>query len=67
VENLDTMLIEETIGAAALCADCIVRISGLSSSRLNDALPALIGSLRVASILAACAACLRQKVVHRCA
>jgi hypothetical protein len=65
VQNLDTTLIEDSIGSATLCADCIVRLTGLPSSRLNDALPRLIGALRVGSILAACGVCLRQKVVHR--
>jgi len=65
VQNLDAMLIEDSIGSAALCADCIVRITGVPSSRLNDVLPRLIGALRVASILAACRSCLREKVVHR--
>jgi hypothetical protein len=67
VENLDAMLIEDLIGTTALCADCIVRITGLPSSRLNEALPNLIGALRVASKLASCGDCLKQKVVHRCA
>ena len=65
MQNLDAMLIEDSIGSAALCADCIVRITGVPSSRLNDVLPRLIGALRVASILAACRSCLREKVVHR--
>lgn len=65
MQNLDAMLIEDSIGTAALCADCIVRITGVPSSRLNDVLPRLIGALRVASILAACRSCLREKVVHR--
>jgi hypothetical protein len=65
VQNLDAKLIEESMGSATLCADCIARLTGLPSSRLNDALPRLIGALRVASILAACRSCLREKVVHR--
>ncbi len=65
MQNLDATLIEESIGSAAVCADCIVRITGLPLSRLNEALPRLIGALRVASILAACGVCLRQTVVHR--
>ena len=65
MQNLDAMLIEDSIGTAALCADCIVRITGVPSSRLNDVLPRLIGALRVASILAACRSCMREKVVHR--
>ena len=62
---LDATLIEDSIGIRAVCADCIIRITGLPRSRLNDALPRLIGALRVASILAACSSCLRQRVVHR--
>jgi hypothetical protein len=62
---LDATLIEDSIGSRAVCADCIVRTTGLPSSRLNDALPRLIGALRVASILGVCAICLRQRVVHR--
>jgi hypothetical protein len=65
VQNLDATLIEDSIGRAALCAECIVRVTGVPSSRLNDVLPRLIGALRVASILAACRNCLREKVVHR--
>jgi len=65
VQNLDATLIEDSIGSTALCADCIIRITGVPSSRLNDVLPSLIGALRVASILAACRSCLREKVVHR--
>jgi hypothetical protein len=63
--SADATLIEDSIGILAVCADCIIRITGLPSSRLNDALPRLIGALRVASILAACGSCLRQRVVHR--
>jgi len=62
---LDATLIENSIGIRAVCADCIIRITGLPPSRLNDALPRLIGALRVASILAVCGSCLRQRVVHR--
>jgi hypothetical protein len=65
MENFDAMLFEDLIGTTALCADCIVRITGLPSPRLNEALPNLIGALRVASKFAACGACLKQKVVHR--
>jgi len=65
VGNLDATLIEESIQSAALCADCIGRITGVPSSRLNDALPRLIGALKVGSILAACGVCLRQRIVHR--
>ena len=65
MQNLDATLIEDSIGSAALCADCIVRVTGVPSSRLNDVLPRLIGALRVASILAACRSCLREKVVHQ--
>ena len=65
--NLDAALIEDSLGTAALCADCIIRLTGLPPSRLNDALPRLIGTLRVASVAAPCSVCLRQKVVHRCA
>jgi hypothetical protein len=65
VQNLDATLIEDSIRSSALCADCIGRITGVPSSRLNDVLPRLIGALRVASILAACRNCLREKVVHR--
>lgn len=65
MQNLDAKLIEESIGSATLCADCIVRLTGLPSSRLNDALPRLIGALRVGSMVAACGVCLRQKIVHR--
>jgi len=67
VQNLDATLIEDSIGSAALCADCIVRITGVPSSRLNEVLPRLIGALRVTSIPAACRSCLREKVVHRLA
>ena len=63
----DAARIEDSLAAESLCADCIVRVSGLSSSRLTDALPRLIGALKVCSLLAACGACLRQKVVHRLA
>jgi len=63
--RLDATLIEDSIGLAAVCADCILRISGLPSSRLIDALPRLIGALRVASVLGVCGSCLRQRVVHR--
>lgn len=62
---LDATLIEDSIGIRAVCADCIIRITGLRPSRLNDALPRLIGELRVASIFAACSSCMRQRVVHR--
>jgi hypothetical protein len=62
---LDAELIEDSIGTAALCANCLVRLTGLPSSRLIQALPRLIGALRVASLLAACGVCLRQTVVHR--
>ena len=65
MQNLDATLIEDSIGSAALCADCIVRITGVPSSRLNEVLPRLIGALRVTSIPAACRSCLREKVVHR--
>ena len=65
MQNLDTTLIEDSIRSAALCADCIGRITGVPSSRLNDALPRLIGALKVGSILAACGVCLRQRIVHR--
>ena len=65
MQNLETTLIEGSLGSAALCADCIVRITGVPSSRLNDVLPELIGELRVASIIAVCPGCLREKVVHR--
>jgi len=65
VLNFDTRLIEETIGAAALCARCIIRVSRLSAPRLNEALPRLIGGLKVASTLAVCTDCLKLTVVHR--
>jgi hypothetical protein len=64
-DRLDATLIEDSIGIRAVCADCIIRITGLPPSRLNDALPRLIGALSVASILGACSSCLRQRVVHR--
>jgi hypothetical protein len=63
--RLDATLIEDIIGIAAVCADCIGRISGLPAARLIDALPRLIGALRVASILGVCGSCLRQRVIHR--
>ena len=66
MQNLDATLIENSIGREAVCADCIARITSLPSSRLNEALPRLIGALRVASALAACAVCSKEKVVHRC-
>ena len=62
---LDATLIEECIGIVSVCADCIIGITGLPSRRLNDALPWLIGALRVGSILGVCGICLRQRVVHR--
>jgi len=65
VQNLDATLIEDIIGSAALCAECIGRITGVPSSRLNDVLPRLIGALRVGSKFAACPNCLRDRVVHR--
>jgi hypothetical protein len=65
VQNLDATLIEDSIQGAALCADCIGRITGVPSERLNDALPRLIGALKVGSILAACGVCLRERIVHR--
>ena len=65
MQNLDATLIEDSIGSAALCAECIARVTGLPSSRLNDVLPRLIGALRVGSILAACRTCLRKRVVYR--
>jgi hypothetical protein len=61
----DATLIEDSLGIRAVCAECIIQITGLPSSRLNDALPRLIGALRVASILAVCGSCLRRRVVHR--
>ena len=64
--NPDATLIEDSIGSGAVCVQCLARLTSLPSSRLNDALPRLIGALRVASTLAACGVCLRQKVVHRC-
>ena len=64
MNSLDTTLIEETIGVVALCANCILRISDLQSCQLNDALPRLIGSLRVKSTLGTCNACLKEAVVH---
>jgi hypothetical protein len=67
VRDLDGTLIEDSIGTAAMCADCIAGVTRLSTARLNEALAQLIGALRVASGLAACAVCLKQKVVHRCA
>ena len=54
-------LIEHSIGSAARCAACIVRVTGLPLSPLNYALPKLIGTLRVASILASCGVCARQR------
>ena len=65
MQDFDSTLIEESIGSSTICADCIVRVTGLPSSRLNDALPGLIGALRVGSILATCGVCLRQRIVHR--
>jgi hypothetical protein len=61
----DTALVEQVLGVAALCAGCIVQLTGLSSRRLADALPRLIGALRVASALGPCGACLEPTVVHR--
>ena len=66
MRNLDATLIEDSIASTAVCVDCIARITSLPSSRLNDALAGLIGALRVASTLAACAVCARQQVVHQC-
>jgi hypothetical protein len=65
VQNLDATLIEDSIGSGALCAECIVRITGVPSSRLNDVLPRLIGALRIASRCAMCRNCLRDRIVHR--
>ena len=65
MHNLDAPLIEATIGIAALCASCIMRIGELRASQLIDALPPLIGSLRIASAAGACSACLTETVVHR--
>jgi hypothetical protein len=64
VQSLDATLIEDAIGRTELCARCIVRVTGLPSSRLNDTLPRLIGALRIASTLAACTACQKLTVVH---
>ena len=66
MRNLDATLIEDSIASTAVCAECIARITSLPLSRLNDALAGLIGALRVASTLSACAVCSRQQVVHRC-
>jgi hypothetical protein len=59
------MNVDSKLCSAALCAECIVRIAGVPSSRLNDVLPGLIGALRVASRRAACRNCLRGRIVHR--
>jgi hypothetical protein len=61
----DAALVESTIGIAALCAKCIVRIGDLDSDHLIDVLPRLIGSLRIASTLGRCHACLEHTIVHR--
>jgi len=65
MDQPDASLIEETLGIAALCAGCIVRIAGMSSWRLTDTLPRLIGALRVASLFGPCGACLKHTVVYR--
>jgi hypothetical protein len=65
VNDLDKRLIEDSITLAALCAACIIEATGMPLTRLHDALPRLIGALRVASLRGACGACLRQKIVHR--
>jgi len=63
----DAALIEDLLEGAPLCANCIVRGTGMQQRRLNEALPDLIGALRIASELGACGACLKQTVVHRLA
>ena len=65
MDRLDASLIEETLGIAALCAGCLVRMAGLSSWRLTDTLPRLIAALRVGSALGSCGACLKLTVVHQ--
>jgi len=67
VQHHDATAIERMIGNAALCADCIVRQTGMQPWRLNDVLPRLIGALRIASSLGGCGACAKQTVVHRLA
>jgi hypothetical protein len=61
----DAVLIESTIGIAALCAKCIVHISDLDSRCVVDVLPRLIGSLRIASTRGRCYACREQSIVHQ--
>jgi len=65
IDHPDAALVAQTLGVAALCAGCIVRIAGMSSRRLADALPRLIGALQVVSAVGPCGACLKQTVVHR--
>jgi hypothetical protein len=67
VQYPDATQIERIIGISSLCADCIVRRTGMHPWRLTDALPRLIGALRVASAIGPCAACAKQRVVHRLA
>jgi hypothetical protein len=65
MDHPDAALVEQTLGVIALCAGCIVRIADMSSRRLADTLPRLIGALQVASALGPCGACLKHTVVHR--
>jgi hypothetical protein len=67
VHHLDAVQIEDLIGIAPLCAACIVQRTGIDAGRVSDALPRLIGALRVASLIARCGACMKQRVVHRLA
>ena len=65
MSNLNAALIETTVGIAALCAACILRMSALRPGQLIDALPRLIGSLRIMSAVGSCDGCHKQQVVHR--
>lgn len=67
MQHTETAQIEDAIGSAPICAECILRRTGMQPSRLNDALPRLIGALKVASAMGARSACTRQRVVHRLA
>jgi hypothetical protein len=64
-DHPDAALVEHTLSVAALFAGCIVRIADISSRRLANVLPRLIGACQVTGVLDPCGACLKHTVVHR--
>ena len=63
--KVDATLIEDSIGTAALCADCIAFRVGIPRTEVDAAITSYGHSIVVTNVVGRCAACLKESAVHR--